>query len=173
MLSFKHATHLVGHILASAVKEELPNAEVLQSKDLEGRFWVDIHTSEKIDEYHLSRFRFLMDILLKEVRLFSHKSLSMEEIAELFPSQKLKMEEAAKMQLRFGTLIPAYQLDSHIDFCSCEVKDIVNLREIETQGICELSFDASERNYISSDFTITRVSGHYFSNRHDVITAKC
>jgi threonyl-tRNA synthetase len=130
MLSAKHANHLLGHILATVIRREFSSAEILQSKDHNNRFWVEATLPGLISEEHLNSWKQNMHELIFSAKTFCPVVITLDEISHIFPRQEYKKAEAIKLAEKHGNIIPGYQLEEQVDFCSCKMKSLDHIKEL-------------------------------------------
>lgn len=135
--------HLLGHVLACAVRAHCPELEVPQSQNDTQRFWLELPDTLTIS---LSDLQQTMASIVQNFRVFEHRDLPLQEVNRLFPGQPVKLQESRSLVTNRG-LVPAYCLDQWVDFCSCQHKRPSDLERLRTQEWALESFSWGEHGY--------------------------
>ena len=112
-----HMRHTLAHVLAQAVLEEYPNAQLTLGPAIDNGFYYDIDFGEtKIPETDLKKFQTGMRKNLKKWTEFTHKEVSKDEALALFAGNPYK-EELINEIADKGEKITVYTSGGFTDLC--------------------------------------------------------
>jgi threonyl-tRNA synthetase len=109
--------HTLAHVLAQAVLEDYPNAQLTLGPAVDNGFYYDIDFgADKIVEADLKKFQTSMRKNLKKWTEFTHKEVSKEEALEIFKGNPYKEELINEIAER-GEKITLYTSGGFTDLC--------------------------------------------------------
>ncbi len=112
-----HLRHTLAHVLAQAVLEKYPNAQLTLGPSVDNGFYYDIDFGvDKITEDDLKTFQIAMRKNLKKWTEFTHREVSKEEALAAFPGNAYKEELINEIADR-GEKITLYTSGGFTDLC--------------------------------------------------------
>jgi threonyl-tRNA synthetase len=109
--------HTLAHLLAAAVKDYYPKADLTLGPAIDNGFYYDIDfKDQKINEEDVLKFEQKMRELLSSWTEFSHREVSKEEALKLFADNKYKIELIEEIANR-GEKITLYTCGNFEDLC--------------------------------------------------------
>jgi threonyl-tRNA synthetase len=109
--------HTLAHLLAQAVIEHYPSAQLTLGPAVDNGFYYDIDFgADKISEADLKNFQVSMRKNLKKWTEFTHQEVSKEEALEVFKGNKYKEELINEIAER-GEVITLYTCGGFTDLC--------------------------------------------------------
>ncbi len=112
-----HLRHTLAHVLAQAVLEEYPNAQLTLGPAVDNGFYYDIDFgADKIADADLKKFQTGMRKNLKKWTEFTHKEVSKEEALAAFAGNVYKEELISEIAER-GEKITLYTCGGFTDLC--------------------------------------------------------
>ncbi len=117
MASLEEKRHTLAHLLAEAVKEKYPAAQLTLGPAIDNGFYYDIDFgTEKISDTDLPKLEKIMRKHLPEWKEFSHQEVSKEEALATFAGNKFKQEIIEEVAAR-GEKITLYTCGGFTDLC--------------------------------------------------------
>lgn len=113
----EHLRHTLAHLLAQAVMEKHPTAQLTLGPAIEHGFYYDIDFSDaKISEDDLKVFEKGMRKLLPSWTAFTHREVSIDEARQVFAGNPYKLELIEEISTR-GESITLYTCGGFTDLC--------------------------------------------------------
>lgn len=115
--SLEHLRHTLAHVLAQAVLEHYPNAQLTLGPAIDDGFYYDIDfVGDKVNEEDLKKFQTSMKKNLKKWTEFTHKEVTQEEALEYFAGNPYKIELINEIADK-GEKITLYTAGGFTDLC--------------------------------------------------------
>lgn len=113
----EHKRHTLSHLLAQAVLEHFPNAQLTLGPAVDNGFYYDIDFGvEKLTDTDLPKLEKTMRRNLPKWTAFSHREVSKDEARELFKGNTYKLELVDEIAAK-GETITVYECGGFADLC--------------------------------------------------------
>ncbi len=113
----EHIRHTLAHLLAQAVKEQYPEAQLTLGPAVDNGFYYDIDFgAEKVADENLVKFEKSMRKNLPKWTTFTHREVSVDEAREIFAGNVYKLELINEIADR-GETITLYSCGGFEDLC--------------------------------------------------------
>lgn len=107
--------HSTAHVMAEAVLELFPDAQIAIGPSIENGFYYDFDLPRALTEEDLETITEHMKAIIKEGKLFVRKEVSRAEAAEIFKNQKYKLELLDAIPE--GEVVTIYNQGAFTDLC--------------------------------------------------------
>jgi len=113
----EHMRHTLAHLLAAAVKEKYPDAQLTLGPAIDNGFYYDIDfRAEKPSDEDLPKIEKMMRKILPAWKEFTHEEVSADEALALFSGNQYKTEIIKEIGER-GEKITLYTCEGFTDLC--------------------------------------------------------
>src|ERR1035437_1425973 len=129
----QHLRHTLAHLLAQAVLEHYPTAQLTLGPAIDDGFYYDFDMgADKVSDTDLSKIQKSMKKGLNKWTEFSHREVSKKEVEEIFAGNEYKLELINEIAGR-GEKITLYKCGDFEDLCRGGHLEHPN-KEIDTDG---------------------------------------
>lgn len=149
-----HIRHTLAHLLAQAVKEKYPDAQLTLGPAVDNGFYYDVDFgAEKISDDELKTFQTSMRKNLKKWTEFTHREVSADEAKEVFAGNEYKIELINEIAERAAASEASGEPKEKITLYSCG----------GFEDLCRGGHAENPAAEISTDsFKLERVAGAYW-----------
>lgn len=152
--------HSMAHVMAQAVLEMFPSAQIAIGPSIENGFYYDFELPRQLTEADLEEVSERMKRIIKEGHEFKRIELSRAEAAERFKDQKFKLELLEAIPE--GEVVSIYDQDGFTDLC--RGPHVSSTKELDANAFKLLSIAGAYWRGNEKNQMLTRIYGTAWSN---------
>lgn len=152
--------HSMAHVMAQAVLEMFPSAQIAIGPSIENGFYYDFELPRQLTEADLEEVSERMKRIIKEGHEFKRIELSRAEAAERFKDQKFKLELLEAIPE--GEVVSIYDQDGFTDLC--RGPHVASTKELDANAFKLLSIAGAYWRGNEKNQMLTRIYGTAWSN---------
>lgn len=157
--------HSVSHVLAQAVLEIFPSAQLGIGPAIKDGFYYDFLLPEPLNPEKLVTIEARMLEIIKEGHPFIYEQISYDKARELFSSQRFKTELIEELRER-GETISVYRDGKFYDLC--KGPHAKSLKEINPDGVKLLKVSGAYWKGDENREMLQRIYGTYFDTKEEL-----
>ncbi len=168
MENLEKIRHSFAHLLASAVLEHYPNAQLTLGPAIDNGFYYDVFIEKdaaKIGDGDLQKLEQAMRKYLKSWTIFSHREVSADEAKQVFAGNPFKLELIDEIEKR-GEKITLYKSGDFEDLCrGGHVEDVKEMKQdaFKLSRVAGAYWRGDEKKPM-----LTRIYGLAFNSKEDL-----
>lgn len=156
--------HSMAHVMAEAVLEIFPDAQIAIGPSIENGFYYDFELPRPLLTEDLDTITEHMKAIIKQDKKFVRKEVTRQEAAELFKDQKYKLELLDAIPE--GEAVTIYNQGGFTDLC--RGPHVESTKELSADGFKLLSIAGAYWRGKESNPMLTRIYGTAWQNAKDL-----
>lgn len=156
--------HSMAHIMAEAVLEMFPDAQIAIGPAIENGFYYDFDLPRPIVDADLEEITKRMRKIINEGRTFERKEVSREDARKVFKDQKYKIELLDAIPE--GETVTLYSQGKFTDLC--KGPHVKNTKELSADGFKLLNIAGAYWRGNEKNKMLTRIYGTAWYNKNDL-----
>lgn len=156
--------HSMAHVMAEAVLEMFPTAQIAIGPSIENGFYYDFDLPRPIVDADLEEITKRMRKIINEGRTFERKEVSREEARKFFKDQKYKLELLDAIPE--GETVTLYSQGKFTDLC--RGPHVKTTKELSADGFKLLNIAGAYWRGNEKNKMLTRIYGTAWENKNDL-----
>lgn len=158
--------HSMAHVMAEAVLEMFPGAQIAIGPSIENGFYYDFELPRQLTEADLEEITARMKAIIKAGKEFKRIEVSRDEAREMFKDQKYKLELLDAIPE--GETVTIYNQGAFTDLC--RGPHVASTKELNAESFKLLSIAGAYWRGSEKNAMLTRIYGTAWSNPKELRT---